>query len=161
VKLRTKKRLLNLASLGIASAACALVVVAWRSPPPKVGVEIPRIARAGNRATAATKPDTTISVNPAAWNRVFRQPLYDPPPPPIQEVVVQPRPITVKLVGTVIESDNSQAFLRQASGAVELKRIGDAVTSDKADGVIAAITPVEIVIRREDGEHHVPVEGRN
>jgi hypothetical protein len=161
MKLRTKKRLLNLATAAIAAGALAIVARAWQSKPPVVIVDEVRshnIAGADNKGAEA---DRTLSLDVARWNRILRQPLYDPPPPPKQEVIVEQRPITVKLVGTVIEPDNSQAFVRQASGAVELKRIGDAVSSDAADGVIASITPVEIVIRREDGEHHLLVERRN
>ena len=160
MKLRTKKRLVNFASLVVAASAVMILIVASRREPPVVMVD-------GVRAPDDTVADrvsparVALNVGSPSWQRVLRRPLYDPPPPTPPPVIVQQRPITVKLVGTVIEPDNSQAFVRLASGSVELKRKGDQVTSDAADGVIAEITATSILIRRADGEHQVAVEGNN
>lgn len=160
VKLRTKKRLVNLASLVIAASAVAIVIVASRCQPPIATIDGVR-APGKSVADRVSHAQIALNVNSPSWQRVLRRPLYDPPPPTPPPVIVQQRPITVKLVGTVIEPDNSQAFVRQASGSVELKRTGDQVTSDAADGVIAEITATSILIRRPDGEHQVAVEGNN
>lgn len=69
------------------------------------------------------------------------------------------RPITVKLTGTVLESDNSQAFLKLANGSMALRKIGDQVTNDPRDGKIIEITASEIVIQREDDEVRLKVGG--
>lgn len=161
MKLRTKKRLLNAASLGLTACAGGILWHTWHLEPPAIDIERTAATSKGSQKPLGTTPQVVVSLDPSRWNRTLRQPLYDPPPPPPQEVVVEHRPITVKLVGTVIEAENSQAFVRQQSGAVEIKRLGDQVTADAADGVIATITAAEIVIRREDGEHHVAVDGSN
>lgn len=60
-------------------------------------------------------------------------------------------------MGTIIEPENSQAFVEMASGSVELKRVGDQLTSDPEDGTIAGIAATEITITRADGEHQLKV----
>jgi hypothetical protein len=160
MKLRTKKRLLDLTSLALLAGGGGIIAHTRRLPPPDITSDGRRIAAPGKHP-ATVNQAIAISLNSSAWNRTLRQPLFDPPPPPKTEVVVQARPITVKLVGTVIEPDNNQAFIRQASGKVELKRLGEQVSSEKADGVIADITPTEIVIHRDDGDHRLAAEGRN
>lgn len=157
--LRTKKRLLNVASLLLLAGGGALFWSAWRGELPVASVEAN--AASGRPASIQSPSAAPIALEPGRWNRTLRRPLYDPPPPPKQEVVIPPRPITVKLVGTVLEGENSQAFIRQQNGKVDIKRLGDQVTPEAADGVIAAITGADVVIRREDGEHRLAVEGRN
>lgn len=98
----------------------------------------------------------TVDAKHPVWSRLWRQPLYDPPPPP--PVAVAPRPITVKLKGTIIESENSQAFIETANGVVELKRVGDLLTNDPADGTIAKIAATQITISRDDGEHELKAQ---
>lgn len=155
MKLRTKKRLINAGSLVLVLAGGAAAVAAWRSEPPELEIDDVRIAKAVQSPVQETP---VLNASSPSWERVLRRPLYDPPPPPPPQIVVQPRPITVQLIGTVIELQNSQAFVRQSGGAVELKRVGDQVTPDPADGVIGEITSTEILIRREDGEHRVAVQ---
>lgn len=160
MKLRTKRRLLNSLALLLLSGAAGVLWHTWSDVPPRHDVTIASSAKSGAVKAPSIEATQAIALNPGQWNRILRQPLYDPPPPPPPQVVVEHRPITVTVVGTVIEAENSQAFVKQQSGAVEIKRQGDQVTTDAADGVIASITPTEIVIRREDGEHHVTISGR-
>jgi hypothetical protein len=158
VKLRTKKRLLNVASLLLLTAGGGTLWLAWNAGPPAAAADQDvKVVTAGNSAGAVEA--APVALQPDRWNRTLRRPLYDPPPPPKEEVVIPPRPITIRLVGTVMEGENSQAFIRQQNGQVEIKRLGDQITTEAADGVIATITASEIVIRREDGEHHVAVDG--
>jgi hypothetical protein len=159
VRLRTKKRLINACSLALLSGGVVALTWVWRSPPPEIVLPETRVT--ATQTAARPSLASPAEADLASWRLTLRRPLYDPPPPPPQQVVVQQRPITIQLMGTVIEADNSQAFVRQASGAVELKRLGDQVTGDPADGVIGQITATEIVIRREDGEHHLAVQRSN
>lgn len=149
---------MNLTSLVLIVAGVGIVASAWRFDPVAPHASPPRLALAKGSTSPAPSP-LAHSISADAWTRRLRQPLYDPPPPPPPAVVAEaPRPIPVRLVGTVIEPGNSQAFVRQASGTVELKRIGDQVTPDPADGVIADITTSDLVIHRKDGDHRVAVE---
>lgn len=89
---------------------------------------------------ATTSPDaqpvTAIDANEALatadyqiiWSVDWRRPLYDPPPPkPKPKKVVKPRPPRVRLLGTVVEPDNSFAWLRDGAGKQQLCRVGDTI----------------------------------
>ncbi|MCA9234851.1 MAG: hypothetical protein KDA44_05245 [Planctomycetales bacterium] len=159
MRLRTKKRLMQGIALAVLGVAAAVVTLAWRTEVPPADIEATPLATRHSRVAGAE----TTALNPAspAWRQTLRRPLYDPPPPPPKKVVVQVRPITVKIVGTVVEGANSQAFVKQANGRVEIKRLGDQVTGDERDGVLKSITAAEVIIERDDGEHRLPVGERN
>lgn len=161
MKLRTRKRLLNLASASLLTVAVLLVVTAFTNSPPEV--ELKTTLRQSQTPKVAKTVEQTVSVDPkhTSWGRLLRRPLYDPPPPPKILVKKKKRPVTVKLTGTILEAENSQAFLRLANGTVELKRIGDQVTKDPRDGLIEKITATSITIRREEDEIQLNVENTN
>lgn len=161
MKLRTKKRLLNACSLALVAGSGAALWTAWHAEPPTFEVEAAIVGKKAATTVKGSSTESSVTLDPNRWNRVLRQPLYDPPPPPPKEVIVEQRPITIKLVGTVMEGENSQAFVRQQSGKVDIKRLGEQLTTEAADGVIASINVSEIIIRRPDGEHRVAVEGSN
>ena len=161
--LRTRRLLINATSLLLLLGAVATVAYTQLvSVDTKIDDSL-TVGKAAPRGTAGSGIDAQLAQlsprNPA-WQRVLRRPLYDPPPPPKRKIVKKVRPIRIKLTGTVLEPNNSQAFVKQANGTVELKRIGDLVTNDPLDGTIQRITATEIVIKREDGEHHIKVEGQ-
>lgn len=155
MKLKSRKLLLNLTSLGILCAGgivlAILLLLPLDSGEEELHITTSVVPSSSQKETSLAAIDPQHSV----WKRSWRQPLYDPPPPP--KVVEKPRPITVKLIGTVVEAENSQAFVQTASGSVELKRIGDQITGDPADGTIASIASNEITIKRTDGEHQLKV----
>ena len=159
MKLQTRKRLLNALSAGCLAAGAVAVVAALTAPVPTTDdFSLATTAQApGPSAAAAESVDVTLP----SWERPLRRPLYDPPPAPKKIVKKKPRPITVKLMGTILEPENSQAFVKLSNGSVELRRVGDQVTDDPRDGQVAQITASEIVIRRDDGEFHVTVDGQN
>ncbi len=162
IKLRTRKRLLNGASVGCLLATCWVVLSALAAGPPTVVSESSGASSGSSKFTAiAAQPLDIVDAKHKSWQRKLRQPLYDPPPPPKVVVKKQVRPVTVKLTGTVLEPKNSQAFLKLANGSVALKRIGDQVTDNPLDGRITAITASEIVIQREDDEIRLKVGGQN
>lgn len=159
MRLRAKKRLLQMTSLALVAVGGGVLALAWTAAPPEA--ELDSVAAPAMRAATDHGGETPLAANSSAWQRTLRRPLYDPPPPVVEKVVKQVRPITVKVVGTVVEGDNSQAFVKQSNGRVEIKRIGDHVTGDPQDGVIASIAASEVVIEREDGQHQLPVGERN
>jgi hypothetical protein len=157
VKLKTQRLLLNLTTSGLLMAGCgglAALVMVPIDEDQADGLSANSVLPS-QRPTTSDNPLATIDTNHPVWNREWRRPLYDPPPPTV--VAAPPRPITVKLMGTIIEPDNSQAFVETTSGTVELKRIGDSLTSDPADGTIAEIAATQITIKRADGEHQLKV----
>ncbi len=86
-----------------------------------------------------TKPiisaDGDADASDAALNLALRRPLVDPPPPAPKPV--QPRPpvpapppapgLQLTLVGTIIESENSLAIIADASGAFDVKGVGESL----------------------------------
>lgn len=159
MRLKTQKLLLNLATLatllfGLAGLV-ALIVLPVGLDLEETGTLTANTASSVVNGTDVGTDNPHLNVNSPVWTRSWRQPLYDPPPP--APVAAAPRPITVKLMGTIIEPNNSQAFLQTSSGSVELKKLGDQVTSDPEDGTISAITSSEITIKRTDGEHQLKV----
>lgn len=155
MKLKSCKLLLNLTSLGILCAGFAVLAILLLLPLDSGQEELRVTTR--DTPSSSQKETSLAAIDPqhSVWKRSWRPPLYDPPPPP--KVVEKPRPITVKLIGTVVEADNSQAFVQTASGGVELKRIGDQISGDPADGTIANIATNEITIKRSDGDHQLKV----
>jgi len=161
VKLRTRKQLLNGASAGCLLATCWVVVSALTAGlPSEVSESRGVLSGSDDFTTNAPRLPEVVDVRDASWRRPLRQPLYDPPPPKKVVVKKQVRPVTVKLTGTVLESENSQAFLKLSNGSVALKRIGDQVTDNPLDGHITAITANAIVIQREEDEIRLKVGGQ-
>ena len=71
------------------------------------------------------------------------------------------RPETTLEALAEIKNPRPVAFVKQANGRVEIKRLGDQVTGDERDGVLKSITAAEVIIERDDGEHRLPVGERN
>ncbi len=162
MKLRSRKQLLNGAAASCLAVACWVVVNALTAGPPTMESKTERgLSNRDSLASLSSRPLRIVDANSVSWQRKLRQPLYDPPPPPKKVLKKKKRPVTVKLTGTVLESKNSQAFLKLANGSVVLKRIGDPITDDPRDGHIAAITANEIVIQREDDKIRLKVGGQN
>lgn len=158
LRLRTRKRLLN--TLAISSLLLAAVVL-WQGavfevPSPEIAE--PVSPTFGLEDTAGDTSQVVVDTSDPRWRRLLQRPLYDPPPPPKKIVKKIVRPITVQLMGTILEPENSQAFVKLSSGSVKLRRVGDQLTDDPLDGEVLKITANEIVIKREDGEFTVGVK---
>ncbi len=138
-----------------------LVAYTWTQPTPDVKLKAPSPHQSSSDLVAGTETAITVNAQDPSWGRLLRRPLYDPPPPPKVVIKKKVRPITVKLTGTILEGENSQAFLRRANGKVELKRVGDLLTEDPLDGLIEKITATSITIRRDDEEIQLEVENQN
>lgn len=161
VKLQTRKRLLNALSVGCLLTGVVAVAAALTAPVPTTDDPTPRSKPQSQGLSAADAETGSVDAKLSSWQRLLRRPLYDPPPVPKKIVKKKPRPIKVKLMGTILEAENSQAFVKLSNGAVELRRVGDQVSDDPRDGQIALIMASEIVIRRDDGEFHVTVDGQH
>lgn len=161
MRLANRKRLLN--SLAAVFVTVGVIAI-WSGatyevePPAEVSPTTSTIASGREEQRAAR---TTLNADGSAWRIQLQRPLYDPPPRPKKIVKKKPRPINVKLVGTVLEANNSQAFVKLANGSVELRQEGDQLTANPLDGKVAKISATEIIIVRDDGEFQVGLEGRN
>jgi hypothetical protein len=174
MRLKTTKRLLNLASLAVLASACA--VGYW-------GLMLS--SEADSTASETTATDSPISGNankpraptsgaarliaqvggtataPATWARPLRRPLFDPPPVVAVVVKPPPRPLRVKLLATVVEPENSTAMLKQASGQVVFCKVGDSLGADEAGTEILKIETGSISVRRGQEQLRLTVEGAN
>ncbi len=177
MRLRTTKRLLNLASLVVLGTAGA---VGYWGMVPVASLDVDARALDGpapkpapttnNPGTAKTKvtPSTPATASfggtiPATdWGRALRRPLFDPPPPaPVIVAKAPPQPIRAKLLATVIESDNSTAMLKLANAQVVFRKVGESLGAEDAGVEISKIDTGAITVRRGKEEIRLSVEGAN
>lgn len=161
MKLKTRKQLLNVASLGCLLVAGWVVLRAWTAPLPTFDAKSGTSNRGVSQGNAPQAGVATVDQQHPSWQRRLRRPLYDPPPKPKVVVKKKPRPIPVKVTGTILEAENSQAFVKMANGSVELRRVGDQVTNDPLDGLVSQITASGIVIKRGEEEIPLNIDNRN
>jgi Tfp pilus assembly protein PilP len=74
--------------------------------------------------------------------------LYDPPPP--KPEVKQLPPLSVELLGTILEGDNSIAMVRSEQGQVEYRRKGDFVGPVDSPALVVEIQSDAIVLDRAE-----------
>jgi hypothetical protein len=171
---RTTKHLINLASLALLGTASA---VGYWGITPVSGLEVDARARdsgstslpASNHGEKAKAQSSAPAQAAAAigcasqsidWGRALRRPLFDPPPPPPVVVAhAPPPPLRAKLLATVIESENSTAMLRLASGQVVFRRVGESLGADEAGAEVSKIETGAILVRRGKEELRLSVEG--
>jgi hypothetical protein len=174
MRLKTTKRLLNLASLCALSTAGAVgywgVMPVSSSENPAGDAQghlapstVHETGMPNNKAPAppaiAGLGGTSLSMN---WTRPLRRPLFDPPPPaPIVVVKPPPPPIRAKLLATVIESENSTAMIRLVNGQVVFHKVGEPLGPDEPDAVLTKIETGSILIRRGNEQLRLSVEGMN
>lgn len=60
------------------------------------------------------------------WHRPLQQPLYDPPKPD-PEPAPEPPPLELRLLGTVIEPQRTQAILLTGDGHMVFKSLGETI----------------------------------
>lgn len=85
------------------------------------------------------------------WGKQLQRVLFDPPPPPPQVIEKPPPPpLNVKLVGTMIDSANSQAIIQDQKQNVYFRSLGEAVTPAHPATTIEEILPNAITVRQQD-----------
>jgi hypothetical protein len=176
MRLKTTKRLLNLASLVLLGTSGA--VGYWgMAPVSRIDLEGPTANALGLKAgvttnepskaktnslvqpPATTGPGTSVVMN---WGRSLRRPLYDPPPPaPVIVAKAPPQPIRARLLATLIEAENSMAMFKLASGQVVFRKVGESLGADEPGVEISKIETGAISIRRGNEEIRLSVEGTN
>lgn len=112
--------------------------------------------------------DTPIQVAPASdtesapfdaalASQSLRGPLYDPPPPPVAPIK-QPRPkptpppagppkLDLKLVGTIIQTNQSVAILSDSSGQFDVKGIGESLELTPQGVTLQEIEPEQVTLQ--------------
>jgi hypothetical protein len=173
MRLKTTKRLLNLASLAVLASACA--VGYWGLLPCSEGnstADEPSTIDSLS-GTAKKPPITPPSASrlvaqvggtasaPANWARQLRRPLFDPPPAVAVVVKPPPQPLRVKLLATMVEPENSTAMLKHANGKVVFCKVGDTLGADEVGTEILKIETGSISVRRGQEQLRLTVEGAN
>lgn len=174
MRLKTTKRLLNLASLCALTAAGA--VGYWGITPVLSNLN-PADEALGRSAPSTVHVTGTPNINALAppvitglsgpspsmnWSRPLRRPLFDPPPPaPIVVVKPPPPPIRAKLLATVSDSENSKAMIRLVNSQVVFRKVGEPLGADEPDAVISKIESGSILIRRGNERLRLSVEEMN
>ncbi len=103
-------------------------------------------------SSTATSDEGPITPNEEVFSILLQRPLFDPPPPePVVEEVAPPPPLNVRLIGTIMNGDNSQAIVESGGGDIAFLKIGQSVSKDNPQSVIESIDASSIVVSR--GEH--------
>jgi hypothetical protein len=150
MKLRTKRWSLRLITLAILAGTGVLIALGLSD----TGTDRERLtvdlsASKQTNAKQATS-ETQLDFSPV-WEKRLQQVLFDPPPPPPKvEVKPPPPPLQEKLLGTMIDSDNSQAIIQDAQQNVHFRRVGQSISPGSADALIEKILPSSIEVRRGD-----------
>ena len=152
-KLRTKKRSLELATVGLLLATIG--VARWGVRPlPHLAMPTKTDATSASQplvVDAAAKVASPSATNTELWLKRLRRPLYDPPPPP-PPPQQRPPPLRIELLGTIIEPDNSMAMVSSA-GSVAYVRVGDRVGPAESQAEIIKIQRDAILLER--GEERI------
>ncbi len=126
--MRTRKRLLWLASLLLVAGLAATVWTTFRLPLAslKAGPDGgDRPSAAGSAAIAARPPLAHFAI---IYERSLRKPLFDAPPPTPLAAPPPPAPkLTVTLTGTVIEPGNTYALFKDQGESVKLVGVGETI----------------------------------
>lgn len=167
--LRTKRRLLILTSLFL--FMCAAGVAVWPDSPWGKGdafhvAEIPSPIPVSESPVPEQPAEQHLTPQDfrTYWTKLLRQPLFDPPPPPPKVVEKpQPRPLTARLIATMVEPGNSMAMLQLSSGEVVIRKLGDEIGAADTGAVISAIDEgvIKVVCNEVESKLMVPGQGGN
>lgn len=173
MRLKTTKRLLNLASLAVLASACAIGYWGLLSCSEGNRTADEQSTTDSLSGTAKKLPITPPGASrlvaqvggtasaPANWERQLRRPLFDPPPVVAVVVKPPPQPLRVKLLATMVEPENSTAMLKHANGKVVFCKAGDSLGADEAGTEILKIETGSISVRRGQELLRLTVEGAN
>lgn len=128
---------------GLMGVGCAAVIVWCVADPPR----LPQVSEPASIDGSADDDDAaavqTVSLEQyqQIWDLDLRQPLYDPPPPPVVTSTPRPqtptsRPLNVQLVGTIMDSSDSRGIFN-VNSQMQIKGLGDQVDGAKIVGITA------------------------
>jgi len=98
-------------------------------------------------------PVLPLEAYAAVYERDLQRPLYDPSPVPAPAAKPPPAP-DLRLVGTVIEPDNTFALLRTRRGEVKWARIGEALEGAE----VVEIESEAVTVRFKGVDHQLAIE---
>ena len=158
MNLRLQKRLLILVACALTASGIGVVVWAVVWPADGLG----KLAREPGRSVRRSGNQPQESVPPLAefqqvWDKPLRRALVDlPPASAADSEAVQPSssPLTVKLIGTIVEGDRVTAMFSLADGAVELKEEGELIEG----ATIVSIKKWGVTLRVADQLHELRLE---
>ena len=147
ISLRNRKACYVVATTLCAFGAVGMIV--WAAQPldifPTMPANHPHVTP-GSIAPPDNKSEPSHEAIIKLCDRPLRRPLYDPPPP--KPEVRQLPPLSLELLGTIIEDANSMVIVRSDQGSVQYKRIGDAVGPPDSPANIVEINSNSMVVER-------------
>ena len=154
--LRQTRQTLWLAAtvLVIGSVACIVAATTWPYDLPQTdGPATPRVIAADHQSSprvATASPTRHLSLD-------LQRPLFDPPPVKVQQAPPPPPPpLRLRLLGIVVEPDNTQAILTSGDETLHFAKVGD--TIDNA--TIEAIEPEQVHFRYHGKQVTLSLEGQ-
>lgn len=150
--MRTKplKQLLSATTILLLIAGVGVAALGFNLPIHVPDVESEPLA---SPATERSQSESQHVPELAALQRLarkdLRQRLFDPPPEPKPVIPPKPPP-SIRLLGTIVNADNSQAMISGPGGKTELKRIGDTVGEAGNSAVITDILTDHIKVEHEN-----------
>lgn len=124
--LRTKRILLYLMAAFLTLLAAVPLILALKLPVAVPKVDSPSLGGQMPAGTTANVPP--LESFPPLWQRPWRAPLYDAPPPIVQAAEpAQPLPLNLRLAGTIIEPGRNRAMIVTPDGKMQFVRVGDKV----------------------------------
>jgi hypothetical protein len=139
--------LVGLAGLAILAAAVAVPLETGAPEPapqaPAVGP--PPDDRGADQTPGASRPTLGELARVSAMD--LRRPLHDPP----ATAAAAPKaasavPMTVRLVGTIVEPGHSMAVFRKADGSFELCAQGESVTDAGGAVTVTGVAPEKVTV---------------
>lgn len=127
----------------------AAVVAAWGlRTDPELEIGENRILSPPLQPLTSLPEFVTLEQMASFTERRLRAPLYDPPPPP---AVVKPAPpplkLSFKLIGTVVEGNQSRALLEGANGEIEIRAVGETITLQAGGLVLEQVAADQVFLK--------------
>lgn len=150
MRTKTSKRLLGSTTALLSAGAAAVVILGLLQP-----IDVPDVEdHPQMESSAVSHAPENIQQAPdlASLQKLarkdIRQRLFDPPPKPKPVTAPKPPP-PIRLLGTIVNTTNSQAMVAGPGGQVEFMRVGDTVGDAGNTAVIRAIHADHITIEYE------------
>lgn len=156
MELQKQKRWLSITTACL--LLCSAAVVPWAVS--AIDESTPQVASSKSPTDVVPEisPNADLAISAAVTKRKLRQPLHDPeptppaPPKPTPPPAPRPKPapkLTLSLVGTIIEANNSLAIIADADGQFDVKGIGETLEILPAGIVITKIQAEQVTLSHQ------------
>lgn len=157
MKTRTIRIILWGTAGGFLWATISSVAIAYLLPYEEVPTQTARSSDPSHTTAAIENQSPDLAQFTKAWSLHLQRPLYDSPAPNTPtSPAKQPKVLSARLAGTVVEPGHSVAMF-VSGGKIELKGIGDKI--DQAE--VLTITSTGVSLRHRGKEIDLKLENTN